>query len=97
MVSDGGHFENMAAYELIRRQCRVIVISDGECDADYTFGGLGTLIRVCEVDFGCRITINVDALRPTGESPNGARAGSPSATSSMRTAAPASWSTSRRR
>jgi hypothetical protein len=68
MVSDGGHFENMAAYELIRRRCRVIVISDGECDVDYTFGGLGTLIRVCEVDFSCRITINVDALRPTGES-----------------------------
>ena len=54
MVSDGGHFENMAAYELIRRKCRVIVISDGECDVDYTFGGLGTLIRVCEVDFRCR-------------------------------------------
>ena len=32
MVSDGGHFENLAAYELIRRRCRVIVISDGECD-----------------------------------------------------------------
>ena len=30
MVSDGGHFENLAAYELIRRKCRVIVISDGE-------------------------------------------------------------------
>jgi hypothetical protein len=44
MVSDGGHFENLAAYELIRRRCRVIVISDGECDGEYTFGGLGTLI-----------------------------------------------------
>jgi len=64
MVSDGGHFENLAAYELIRRKCRVIVISDGECDDQYTFGGLGTLIRVCEVDFRCRIEIVVDALRP---------------------------------
>jgi hypothetical protein len=64
MVSDGGHFENLAAYELIRRQCRVIVISDGECDEKYTFGGLGTLIRMCEVDFQCHITIHVDDLRP---------------------------------
>ncbi len=64
MVSDGGHFENLAAYELIRRKCRVIVISDGECDDKYTFGGLGTLIRVCEVDFGCKIEVVVDNLRP---------------------------------
>jgi len=64
MVSDGGHFENLAAYELIRRECRVIVISDGECDDKYAFGGLGTLIRVCEVDFRCTITIDVDDLRP---------------------------------
>jgi hypothetical protein len=68
MVSDGGHFENLAAYELIRRKCRVIVISDGECDDKYTFGGLGTLIRMCEVDFGYQIAIHVDDLRPgTGE------------------------------
>ena len=66
MVSDGGHFENLAAYELIGRQCSVIVISDGECDEQYTFGGLGTLIRMCEVDFGCRIDIPVDDLRPDG-------------------------------
>jgi hypothetical protein len=63
MVSDGGHFENLAAYELIRRKCRVIVVSDGECDDKYTFGGLGTLIRVCEVDFGCKIEVVVDNLR----------------------------------
>ncbi len=66
MVSDGGHFENLAAYELIRRRCRLIVISDGECDGQYTFEGLGTLIRMCEVDFKCRIDIDVDPLRPQG-------------------------------
>jgi hypothetical protein len=67
MVSDGGHFENLATYELIRRKCAVIVISDAECDLDYSFGGLGTLIRVCEVDFGCQISIDVDPLRPVGD------------------------------
>jgi hypothetical protein len=64
MVSDGGHFENLAAYELVRRRCRVIIVSDAECDVDYSFGGLGTLIRMCEVDFGHRIRIKVDDLRP---------------------------------
>ena len=66
MISDGGHFENMAAYELIRRRCRVVVICDGECDPGLGFEGLGTLIRVCEVDFNCRITIDVERLRPAG-------------------------------
>ncbi len=64
MISDGGHFENLAAYELIRRRCKVVIISDGECDPKLTFDGLGTLIRVCEVDFNCRITINVEGIRP---------------------------------
>ncbi|MDH4065970.1 MAG: hypothetical protein OEW19_16340, partial [Acidobacteriota bacterium] len=69
MVSDGGHFENLAAYELVRRRCRVIVISDGECDPTLGFSGLGTLIRMCEVDFGARITIDVSAIRTTASSP----------------------------
>jgi len=66
-ISDGGHFENLAAYELIRRQCKVVVISDAECDENYTFEGLGTLIRVCEVDFGCCIDIKVQELRPSAD------------------------------
>lgn len=72
MISDGGHFENLAAYELIRRECSLIIISDGECDPDMNFEGLGTLIRVAEVDFGARIRIDVRPLRPdpaTGWSP----------------------------
>ncbi|MGE0815020.1 MAG: hypothetical protein AB7O28_04240 [Vicinamibacterales bacterium] len=64
MVSDGGHFENLAAYELVRRQCALIVVSDGECDPDRHFEGLGTLIRMCEVDFGARIDIDVTPLVP---------------------------------
>ena len=69
MVSDGGHFENLAAYELIRRRCRVIIISDGECDPRLTFEGLGTLIRMCEVDFGATITIDVERHPPGPATP----------------------------
>lgn len=64
MLSDGGHFENLAAYELIRRECRVIIISDAECDPDMQFESLGNLIRICEVDLNVKIDINVDDLRP---------------------------------
>jgi hypothetical protein len=63
MISDGGHFENLAAYELIRRRCRVVIISDGECDPGLSFEGLGTLIRMCKVDFNYDIKINVKPLR----------------------------------
>ena len=64
MVSDGGHFENLAVYELIRRRCRVIVASDAECDPSLHFEGLGTLKRMCEVDFGVTIEIDVSSLLP---------------------------------
>jgi hypothetical protein len=67
MISDGGHFENLAAYELIRRKCRVIIVSDAECDPELGFGGLGTLIRMAEVDFGAVITVNLDAIRPRAD------------------------------
>ena len=32
-VSDGGHFENLGIYELIRRRCKVIIACDAECDS----------------------------------------------------------------
>src|ERR1017187_9135954 len=31
-VSDGGHFENLGFYELVRRRCRYIIVSDSEAD-----------------------------------------------------------------
>ncbi len=39
-VSDGGHFENTGAYELLRRRCEVVIISDGEEDGGGSFPGL---------------------------------------------------------
>jgi hypothetical protein len=68
MISDGGHFENLAVYELVKRKCRVIVVSDAECDPELTFEGLGSVIRMCEVDFGARIILDVGSIRPSGGS-----------------------------
>ena len=69
-ISDGGHFENLAAYELVKRRCKVIIISDGECDPKLQFEGLGTLIRMCEVDgdIGAKIDIDVRSIHPENES-----------------------------
>ena len=58
-LSDGGHFENLAIYELIRRRVKVIIACDGECDSAMTFGSLGNLIRICQTDFGAEIDIAV--------------------------------------
>ncbi|MGI9432633.1 MAG: patatin-like phospholipase family protein, partial [Myxococcota bacterium] len=62
-VSDGGHLENLAAIELLRRQCRYIIIGDGEADPDHQFTGLATLIRTARIDLGVRIDMNVDEIR----------------------------------
>jgi hypothetical protein len=54
-LSDGGHFENMGGYELIRRRVDLIVICDGEQDAEFTFQGLANLVRKARSDFGAEI------------------------------------------
>ncbi|MDE3195093.1 MAG: patatin-like phospholipase family protein [Acidobacteriota bacterium] len=62
-ASDGGHFENLGIYELIRRRARVIIASDAECDPEMTFGSLGNVVRICETDFGAEIDIDVSSIR----------------------------------
>jgi hypothetical protein len=54
-LSDGGHFENMGAYELVRRKLPFIVVCDNEQDASYTFSGLANLVRKVRIDFGAEI------------------------------------------
>ena len=53
--SDGGHFENLALYEMVLRRCRYIILSDAGCDGAYTFGDLANAVRKIRVDFGVDI------------------------------------------
>lgn len=62
--SDGGHIENLAVYELLKRRCRTIVCVDGEADPNFAFFGLITLQRYAEIDFGARIDIDLNEIRP---------------------------------
>ncbi len=57
-LSDGGHFENLAVYELVRRRCKLIIASDASCDPDYTFGDLHNAVEKCRTDFGVEIVLS---------------------------------------
>ncbi|MDH5381849.1 MAG: patatin-like phospholipase family protein, partial [Cyclobacteriaceae bacterium] len=55
-LSDGGHFENLALYELIRRKLNIIVLSDGGADPHFNFDDLANVVEKVRVDFGAKIT-----------------------------------------
>lgn len=66
-LSDGGHFDNLALYELIRRRCRFIVLSDAGADPETTFEDLGNAIRKCCTDFGVEVDLDLTRFRRDGE------------------------------
>ena len=63
-LSDGGHFENLGIYELVRRRCRFIIAIDAGMDPKFGFEDLGNAVRKCQVDFGVRIDIDTKASIP---------------------------------
>jgi hypothetical protein len=65
-LSDGGHFENMGVYELIRRRCRYIVACDAGEDTGPSDENLAILLRLCRIDFGVRIELDTTPLRVEG-------------------------------
>ncbi len=62
-LSDGGHIENLAAIELLRRRCKYIIIGDGEADPQLHFNGLATLMRCAAIDLGVQIDMQLDRIR----------------------------------
>jgi hypothetical protein len=54
-LSDGGHFENLALYEMVRRRCRFIVVIDAGCDPEFAFEDLGNAVRKIYIDLGIRV------------------------------------------
>jgi len=63
-LSDGGHFDNLGLYELIRRRCKYIVCCDAGEDSGFSFDDLGKAIRKIRADFGIDIEINLEMVRP---------------------------------
>ena len=62
-VSDGGHFENMGVYELIRRGCRFIICIDADSRPDL-HENIGRVVRMARIDFNALIDIDADDLTP---------------------------------
>jgi len=67
LLSDGGHFENMGLYELVRRRCRYVIVVDAEEDEKFKLEGIGGAIRKCRIDFGVVIDLNLEVLQPLGD------------------------------
>ncbi len=63
-LSDGGHFDNLGIYELVRRRASLIVAVDCGEDEASRFDDLGDAVRKCAVDFGAQIELDVDPLKP---------------------------------
>ena len=59
-LSDGGHFENTAAYALLREECKLVVVADCGADPRYAFGDLENLVRKARID----LQVNIVFLRP---------------------------------
>ena len=55
-LSDGGHFEDLGLYEMVRRRCRWIVVCDDDQDGKRGFEDLGNAVRKIWIDLGVRIT-----------------------------------------
>jgi hypothetical protein len=72
-LSDGGHFENLGIYELVRRRCALILASDAGADPKYAFEDLAGAMRKCYTDFGVEFDFGknkVDDIRPQGDQPS---------------------------
>jgi hypothetical protein len=67
-LSDGGHFENLGLYEMVKRRCRVIVVSDASTDSEYDFESLGQAVRKIRIDLSTDITFRRIAIQKRGSS-----------------------------
>lgn len=66
-LSDGGHFENLGLYEMVRRLCRLIFVSDAGQDPPFDFDDLGNVVRKTYIDMSVPIDFEgafVLELRP---------------------------------
>jgi hypothetical protein len=64
-LSDGGHFENLAIYELVRRRCGLIIVCDGGQDIEASYSDFVTAIQLIGQDFGAKIDFDI-AVGPKG-------------------------------
>jgi len=77
-LSDGGHFENLGLYELIRRKLKLIIVCDGSADPKYGFEDLANAIEKVRADFGALVlfdSADMETLTPKSVIETGEDAG----------------------
>lgn len=67
-LSDGGHIENLGAYELLRRRCKFIVCVDGGQEPGMDCADLTRLQRYAEIDLGIEFEYGIAdlSIQPNG-------------------------------
>ena len=68
-LSDGGHFENLGLYEMVRRRCQLIVVSDAGCDPNCEFEDLGNALRRISIDLDAEIKFRSLKIKPRAKRP----------------------------
>src|SRR5262249_37728565 len=54
-LSDGGHFDNLGIYEMIRRRCRYMLVVDADEDEKFAFEDLARAVRFAAIDLDAKI------------------------------------------
>jgi hypothetical protein len=57
-LSDGGHFDNLGLYEMLRRRCSKIVVVDAGQDQEYAYLDLSHTLLRAKIDMGLRVTFH---------------------------------------
>ncbi|MCZ7484137.1 patatin-like phospholipase family protein [Rhizobium rhizogenes] len=63
LLSDGGHIDNLGLYQLLKRRCDVIIVSDAEADPAMNFGALVDVERFARIDLGVRFDLPWQPIR----------------------------------
>ncbi|MGI9434507.1 MAG: patatin-like phospholipase family protein [Geminicoccaceae bacterium] len=66
-LSDGGHFENLALYELARRRCGLIIVCDGGQDVETSYSDFVTAIQRLGQDLQARISFDMKVFDRHGK------------------------------
>jgi Patatin-like phospholipase len=66
-LSDGGHFDNLGIYEMIRRRCRYILVVDADADETFAFEDLARSVRFACIDLDAKIEFDAIKMKPARE------------------------------
>lgn len=72
-LADGGHFENLAIYELVRRRCGLIIVCDGGQDNASSYADLVTAVQRIGSDFGATVHLDMKVTADPGQKSGPAR------------------------